>query len=234
MTEIWGHRGASVEAPENTLLAFARAARAGAAGIELDVHLLADGTPLVIHDETFDRTTTGTGPVHAAHLEQVTRWRAQGDPPQPIPTLAEVLQLLGPGDLTINIELKTDAVTQPGLAEACLRLVDDAGLHERVWWSSFNRYTLRDLRALAPTARIGLLTHGPVDWEWARDFALQAVHPEHILVTPVLMEQARRHNMRVHAWTVNDPQRQRQLIDLGVDAIITDNPRAALELVGRE
>ncbi|MDO5501414.1 MAG: glycerophosphodiester phosphodiesterase family protein, partial [Propionibacteriaceae bacterium] len=203
MTEIWGHRGASVEAPENTLLAFARAARAGAAGIELDVHLLADGTPLVIHDETFDRTTTGAGPVHQAVLEQVVNWRAVGDPPQPIPTLDEVLQLLGPSGLTINIELKTDAVAQPGLAEACLALVAEHRLDERVWWSSFNRHTIRDLRRQAPEARIGLLTHGPVDWEWAQDFNLQAIHPDHVLVTPVLMERARSAELRIHAWTVN-------------------------------
>ncbi|MGJ3508475.1 glycerophosphodiester phosphodiesterase [Enemella sp. A6] len=229
MTEIWGHRGASSEAPENTLLAFARAAKAGAAGIELDVHLLADGTPVVIHDETFERTTTGTGAVHEATLEQIAGWQALGDPPQPIPTLAEVLELLGPGDLTINIELKTDAVGQPGLAEACLRLVEERELAERVWWSSFNRYTLRELRSLSRQARIGLLTHGPVDWEWAQEFELQAIHPEHSLVTPVLVDRARHHRMRLHAWTVNDPGRVRQLAELGVEAIITDIPREAVQ-----
>lgn len=231
MTQIWGHRGASVEAPENTLLAFARAARAGAHGVELDVHQLSDGTLVVIHDETFDRTTNGTGQVHAATIEQVVELRA-GDPPQPIPTLDEVLQLVAPSDLEINIELKTDVVKQPGLVDAALSLVDDLDVAERIWWSSFSPYTTQELRRASATARLGLLQMGPVDWELARDFNVQAVHPEHTLVDEIVVTKAHSLGLRVHTWTVNNADRQRHLAALGVDVIMTDDPAGALQVVG--
>lgn len=231
MTKIWGHRGASAEAPENTLLAFARAARAGAHGVELDVHKLADGTAVIIHDATFDRTTNGTGPVHEATIEQVVNLRA-GDPPQPIPTLDEVLQLLAPSDLEINVELKTDVVKQPGLVDTVLSLADDLDLTERIWWSSFNPYTTQELRRASATARLGLLQIGPVDWELAQDFAVQAVHPEHTLVDETLVAKAHRLGLRVHTWTVNNADRQRQLAAWGVDVLMTDDPKSALEVVG--
>lgn len=231
MAQIWGHRGASAEAPENTLLAFVRAARAGAHGVELDVHQLSDGTLVVIHDETFDRTTNGTGPVHAATIEQVVELRA-GDPPQPIPTLDEVLQLLAPSELDINIELKTAVVKQPGLVDAALSLVDDLDVADRIWWSSFSPYTTQDLRRASATARIGLLHLGPVDWELAQDFGVQAVHPEHTLVDEIVVTKAHDLGLRVHTWTVNNAERQRQLTKWGVDVIMTDDPSSALQVVG--
>ena len=119
MTDIWAHRGASVALPENTLAAFAAAVAAGADGVEFDVQLSADGVPVVIHDERVDRTHDGVGWVgelSAASLASLAPRAAVGAAGA-IPTLDEVLDLLAPTSLTINIELKNSVVSYPGLEQ---------------------------------------------------------------------------------------------------------------------
>jgi glycerophosphoryl diester phosphodiesterase len=100
MTQIWAHRGARREAPENTLPAFELAVAQGADGVEFDVQLTADGTVVVIHDETVERTTNGTGPVVGFGLAELRGLDASagfgGYTGVQIPTLADTLALLAP------------------------------------------------------------------------------------------------------------------------------------------
>ena len=130
VVSIFAHRGASDAAPENTLPAFARAVEQGADGIELDVHLSRDGELVVIHDETLDRTTDGAGWVKDRTLAELRALRADNGLPgfaeARIPTLREVLDLLRPTDLLLNIELKTSLVWYEGIEAKTLALVAES------------------------------------------------------------------------------------------------------------
>ncbi|HEX9075950.1 MAG TPA: glycerophosphodiester phosphodiesterase family protein, partial [Anaerolineae bacterium] len=141
-TLIIAHRGASNWAPENTLAAFQRACALGADGIELDVTLTRDGVPVVIHDDTVDRTTNGKGAVAQMTLEEIRSldagsWYSAEFRGEKIPTLAGVLQAVGQCGL-VDIELKGTKLKADGLEAAAIRAVESAGMHERVILSSFN------------------------------------------------------------------------------------------------
>ncbi len=229
----FGHRGASYDAPANTLVAFELAASYGADGVELDVMLTADGHPVVIHDSTVDATTDGTGSVVAMTLAQIKALDAGSykDPKyagERIPTLAEVFEAIG-DRLLINVELKGSSFRQDGQEAAVAALIDRYGLASRVIVSSFNPVRLRRLRKLAPHVPIGFLhfPDGPLLLRWAWllwPFSREADHPVHTQVTRKYLAWARRHSLRVNTWVVNDPLRMTVLRDLGVDMIMTDRP----------
>ena len=117
---IWGHRGASAYAPENTLFAFQKAVEQKADGVELDIQLTKDGHIVVIHDEWIDRTSDGKGWVKDMTLAELRRFNYNRTHPEyehaDIPTMEEVLDLLKPTDLTIDIELKTAGCERLGEA----------------------------------------------------------------------------------------------------------------------
>ena len=154
--QVYAHRGASAYAPENTLPAFALAMEQGADGIELDIHLTKDGELVVIHDEKVDRTTNGTGLVKDYTLAELRGLCAdngmEGFSEARIPTLREVLALVKPSDMMVNIEIKTGILWYDGIEEKALRLVQDMGMQDRVIWSSFNHYSTRS-RVAGPRSR---------------------------------------------------------------------------------
>ena len=136
-TLVWAHRGASGYAPENTLKAFQKAVEMGADGVELDVQLTKDGELVVIHDETVDRTSDGSGWVKDFTYARISRCNynrthKEGYERAMIPTLEEVYELLKPTGLTINVELKTGVVFYPEIEERVLDLTARMGLEERV------------------------------------------------------------------------------------------------------
>jgi glycerophosphoryl diester phosphodiesterase len=227
------HRGASAVAPANTLAAFSKAAELGADGIEFDVHLSADGVPVVIHDFAVDATTDGTGRVAEMDLARLKQLDAgtRFDPAfagERIPTLEEVLQAFG-DRLLLNIELKSISPRDNGLEQAVLALAEQYDLGNRVLLSSFNPFSLRRAKKIAPHVRVGLL-YAPdlplfLSHAWlAPLFPHEARHPEHTMVDARYMRWARRRSYRVNVWTVDDPSEMRRLIDLGVSGIITNVP----------
>jgi glycerophosphoryl diester phosphodiesterase len=227
------HRGASAVAPANTLAAFEKALELGADGIEFDVHLSADGVPVVIHDFAVDATTDGSGRVAEMGLAQLKQLDA-GSPFDPafagerIPTLEEVLQAFG-DRLLLNVELKSTSPRDNGLERAVLALVEQYKLESHVLLSSFNPFSLRRAKKIAPHIRVGLL-YAPdlplfLRRAWlAPLFPHEARHPEHTMVDARTMRRARRRGYRVNVWTVDDPDEMRRLIDLGVNGIITNTP----------
>lgn len=160
---IWAHRGCSLMYPENTLLAFEKAAEVeGLTGIELDIQLTRDGRMVVIHDEKVDRTTDGSGLVWEHTLEQLNKLRidAPGGGVQRIPTIEEVLELLAPrlaGGLQLNIELKNNVIPYEGMEEKIVELVHARGLQDRVVYSSFYARSVEKIRGLDPGAKTGVL-----------------------------------------------------------------------------
>lgn len=229
----FAHRGASYEAPENTLAAFLLAGELGADGIEFDVQLSKDGEVVVIHDFTLDKTTDGQGLVRDKTLGELKELDAGSwfDPAFAglrIPTLPEVLEAVG-RRLLLNIELKTDGWRDKGLAAAVVRAIEENQLLDRVIVSSFNPLALRLVKQLNPWIPTGLL-HAPdssplLRRPWIRHLIrVEALHPHYSLADTRYVRQAKRQGYRVHVWTVDDPADMWQLMRRGVDAIITNRP----------
>lgn len=239
-TLIWAHRGARTEAPENTLEAFALAAEQGADGIELDVHMTADEEIVVAHDDTLERVSNGTGPIAAKTLEELKALDfSKGFPtysPARIPTLAEVFELIKPTGLTINVEIKSGTTVYHGIEPKLVKLAEMCGMSDRILYSSFNHYSLMILREVEPGARIGLLyNEALIDPHlYAQHIRADAIHPYYpTLMVPGTIEGCKRAGIKIHPWTVNDADAMRFLVNAGVDALITDVPKKALEILGR-
>lgn len=237
MTQVWAHRGASADAPENTLPAFELAAEQGADGVELDVQLTRDGEVVVMHDETLDRTTDGSGWVADQSLDELRRLDASAGRPgfagTRVPTLAEVLTLARGAGLVVNVELKNNEVAYVGLEERVLDEVAAAGMARRVVLSSFNHQSLRLLARLAPDVPRGALYSDPLfqPWEYAVRLGVRALHPPLRVVRSRLVERCRGRALAVHAWTVDDVGDLRRVVALGVDAVITNHPARARRVV---
>ncbi|MDD6047108.1 MAG: glycerophosphodiester phosphodiesterase [bacterium] len=240
-TKIWAHRGASGYAPENTIPAFKLAVEQGADGVELDVHMSSDGKLIVIHDETVDRTSNGSGRVVDMTCQELKRLDfsngMEGYENVRIPTLREVYGLLKNTNLTINVEVKCDVVIYYGIWDHLIALEREMGMQGRILYSSFNHYVLLKIRELDPEAKIGLLySEAMVDpWVYAKYVGANALHPHYLaaLNCPGMLEGCRKAGVDVHPWTANDPQVMRELVGAGVAAIITNYPNLALQAAGR-
>jgi len=200
---------------------------AGADGVELDVHLTRDERVVVVHDDT----VVGAGGVPIAvrqmSLAQIREIDAGGG--EPIPTLDEALDAAG-AQAIVNIELKGTSVTSEGLERAVVRVVHEHRMSERVILSSFNPFRLWRVGCLGPQLPRAML-HGPGTPIFLRDLWLlplvqpDALHPDHSLVDEAYMKRAQMWGVRVNVWTVDDPAEARRLLELGVDALITNDPR---------
>lgn len=242
----FAHRGASARAPENTLEAFRLAAEDGAGGLETDVHVTRDGHVVAIHDDAVDRTTDGSGRVSKMTLAELRNldagyrftpdwgatlpYRGKG---ARVPLLAEVLGEFP--DLAVNLDIKEE---QPGVEEAVLRVIEEAGAEDRTLVVSehtpvvgrFRRLSGGRVRTGASRGEsrlfyylIGLrlerLLRPPYD-------ALQVPvrHGDRELVTPRFLEAAHGMGVRVDVWTIDEPAEMRRLLDLGVDVVMTNRP----------
>jgi glycerophosphoryl diester phosphodiesterase len=235
VTEIWAHRGARRDAPENTLPAFELAVDQGADGVEFDVQLSADGTVVVIHDETVDRTTNGSGPVAGLTVSQLQALDASagfaGYKGVQIPTLAQALDLLAPTSLKVNIELKNAEEAYPGLEERVLAAVTGYGLADRVVISSFNHYSLKKLQTLGATSQLCMLYTDPLykPWRYAARLGLGAIHPPaRFVLGHSWVRKAQAAGLAVRPWVVNADRKLARAFRWGLDGVFTDVPAAAV------
>lgn len=231
--QIFAHRGAKSVAPENTLPAFQRAVEMGVDGIELDVHCSKDGKLVVIHDETLEGTTNGTGKVGAYTAAQLARIDAGSHFSAAfagvgVPTLDEVFDLVGQRCL-VNVELKSEDPNGGDQAEPLIAMIAARNLYDQVIVSSFNPPSLIKMRALAPKVRLGLLYYLPMP-SFLRDawfspiIRPEAIHPMHTLIDEELMAWAKAVGCAVNTWTVNDVPEAKRLAALGVNVIMSDVP----------
>lgn len=241
---ILAHRGASGVAPENTLAAFRLARELGADGVELDVTLTRDRVPVVIHDDTVDRTTDGHGRVSELTILEMKQLDAgaRSSPAfsgETIPTLAEVFDALadwlkpgGPGRRPrgiINVELKSRMIGTDGVERQVVNLISQKNLEDRVILSSFSPFALARVRSLDPRLVRGLLydLRLPVYLRraWLRFLAApHALHPEHTMVDEAYMQWARSNKYTINTWTVDEPSAAVRLAAIGVNALITNRP----------
>lgn len=237
---VWAHRGASGYAPENTLPAFKLAADMGAAGVELDVQLTKDNVIVVCHDEKIDRTSNGAGFIRDYTLEELKKFDfSNGNGAYEgtqIPTMEEVFDLLDPTGLTINIELKTGEYFYPGLEEAIVELTKKKGWMDRVIFSSFNHYSIMKIKEIAPEALVGFLyADGTLNMPgYAAENQVDALHPAfYNLQYPDYMDDCNMFDIDVNVWTVNSEKDLLKCRELGVNAVITNYPKKALELYSK-
>jgi len=249
VTTVVAHRGASQQAPENTMEAFRLAVKAGADAIELDVHLTADGQLAVIHDDSLDRTTDRTGPVASRTMDEIreadagatfTRDDDSGFPFSgqglTVPTLAEVLAWL-PEETGLVIEIKAR-----GAAEAVVEAV--AG--HRVLTSgrlaviSFDEPAIDRVRELNPDIRTGyLLVPGqPAEaaLTWATERGHTGIFPWEgdLGIDPLpLIAQAAAFGREIGCYVVNEPMRMQHLAACGIWGFVTDVPDIAREALNR-
>lgn len=231
--QIIAHRGASAEAPENTLAAYRRALAIGVHGVELDVHLTADGEPVIIHDHMLDRTTDGHGPVGARTLTELRaldagRWFGGSFAGERMPTLAEALDVLQA--VRVIVEIKTGLVRYPGIAPRVGGVIR-ASAHGHVTVSSFDHPVLVEIKGVLPELETAVLyVARPVNApRLARDAGATILHPHWSLLTPDVVSIAHAAELRVETWVVDEPADQTRVIAMGVDAVMTNHPRRLRE-----
>ena len=227
---VWGHRGASAQARENTLAAFGLAVELGADGVELDARRTADGVLVVHHDPALPATGEWAGD-HPGEL--LAGLPADALPPH-VPTLADALALLCDAGLRVNVEIKCLPI-EPDF-DPTYRVVDDvveclasvwpAEHRERLLVTSFDPAAVARVRDLAPGLPTGQLDARIVDRvafvEAAAAAGHVAVHPWDPFVDEALVARAHELGLAVNPWTVDDPVRMAELAALGVDGIITN------------
>lgn len=217
-----GHRGASGYEPENTLRAFNRAIDMNVDMIELDVHCCASGELVVIHDETLERTTNGTGLVVDHTLQRLKQLDAGLG--ERIPTLAEVFDLVNRG-VIINIELKGKGTAIP-TAQLIQNYVSTRGwLYDDFLVSSFDIEELGIFTQQMKSVKIGVLCEEAyVPWEACAELKASVMGIATWQVTQHIVDVAHAKGLKLYVFTVNDKDTIDRLKHMGVDGIFSNYP----------
>jgi len=236
-TYVYAHRGASGYAPENTLDAFALAAKMEADGVELDVHFTKDKKVVVIHDEKIDRTSNGQGAVLDYTYDELLAfdfgYKYYGERRGvKLPLLSDVYELLAPYGMTVNVEIKAG---DPDICEACHEIAKEYGMEDKVIYSSFNHFQLAQMKKVAPDAFVAPLYGFNMlkPWDYCQNIDASASHPSQnqIRLIPEYVEECHKRGIRVHPWTVNKEEDMSFLTNAGCDAIITNYPDVAKKII---
>ncbi|MFY9263408.1 MAG: glycerophosphoryl diester phosphodiesterase [Actinomycetaceae bacterium] len=230
---IFAHRGLNRVAPENTMAAFRAAYNAGVQWLEIDVDILGDGTAIIIHDSTLNRTTNLTGSYNELTSDDLTRidagsWFSPDFVGEPLPTLRAVVDFANVTGVNLNIEVKANTAG----AAATRRLVDTVVAeigrlkHSRVILSSFSLLTLELLRQRAPKIpRACLFEEHTLGEDWrsiAELLEVTFIHPDDAGLTENTVRQIRTAGYGVNVWTVNDRERAQTLFNWGATGVFTD------------
>jgi len=249
---VIAHQGGEGLRPSNTMLAFANAVALGVDVLEMDVHSTSDGALVLIHDDTVDRTTDGSGRVQEftlAELQQLDAgeyWTPDDGATYPyrgqgarIPTLEEIVTAFP--QMKFNIEIKQ---IEPSIAAPLCDLLRDHGLTERALIASFHPTAMDEFRAACPEVATSMVEDELRPFFILNTIFLGALYsppgtafqvPEysgslHVL-TPRFVRGAQRNNVAVHPWTIDDPAGMARFLDMGVDGIITDRPDIMIEVL---
>jgi len=228
---VFGHRGAPKYAPENTLASFQKALELNAQALELDITLSRDGEIVVIHDDTMDRTTNGSGAVADLSLDEIKAFDAGSHfsaefSGEKIPTLKEVFELVGSKAL-INIELKNAGKRNAELVQKAAELVKSMKLQETIIFSSFYLQNVRGIRKAISECPVGLLTLpgflGSVEIGLLGGVSPDMIHPHFSSLSAKFIRRQHAHFKRVHTYTVNDPELMKTLVSWKVDGFFCDD-----------
>ncbi|WP_066189786.1 MULTISPECIES: glycerophosphodiester phosphodiesterase [Gracilibacillus] len=231
--KIIAHRGASSDAPENTLAAFQKAIDHGADSIELDVRLTKDGVPVICHDATIKRTSDGTAAIHEANLSELKQcdfgsWFDPSFAGEEIPTLDETLRLVKDTDMDLNIEVKNSPIIHVGIEQKMIDLVHKYGMQDRVLFSSFDHQCLKRIHLLDARVKIGFILHMNLVhlFDYIKNSGIEAysIHPHHFYTTKGMVSEAHACGIKVYPYTIDDMELAEQYLAKGVDGVITNKP----------
>jgi glycerophosphoryl diester phosphodiesterase len=251
---VIAHQGGNHLWPDNTLFAFQNALDLGVDVLEMDLHITSDNVLVIIHDETVDRTTDGSGEVEQMTLAEIKaldaayRWTRDDGATYPhrgqgisIPTLEEIFQAF-PGQ-RMTIEIKK---TERSMAAPLCAMIRKYNMQNRVLVASFHDERMAEFRAECPevatssarqeTTIFVLLTKAWLGGLVSPEFqSLQVPRASSgiTVMTPGFVRAAHARNLKVEPWTINDPEEMKLYLDWGVDGIITDRPDLLLEILGR-
>ncbi|MDC7126080.1 MAG: glycerophosphodiester phosphodiesterase family protein, partial [Spirochaetales bacterium] len=222
---ILAHRGASAYAPENTMAAFQKAADLKADGLEIDIHNTKDGRLVVIHDDTIDRTSNGSGVVADYEFDELQKFNFNKGmdkeyPETLIPLLEEVLQFIKDNDMFLNIEvkdvfLKSGGITHVGLQAA--EMVRKYDVVDQIIFSSFNHLSMVEIKKNYPEMKTGLLyvenLYKPE--VYAQTALADAIHPLFLGVFQDTITCCHSKGIKVNPWTVDEPVMIKKMFDIG-------------------
>lgn len=228
---VIAHAAAAGEAPANTL-AGVRSSLASAAAMEIDLHLCADGVPVLLHDHTLDRTTNLAGPVAGVPLAELAR--ADAGEGEPVPSLDEVLDLVeGRIDVMCELKVAPDHPEEaPALLDATLDVIRRHGAESWTALHSFDHDLVERARSLAPDIDAAFIVTpmGGAGLKTlcarAAEHGVDAISLFHAVVGPHAADATRDHGLQLWAWTADTPADWARLADAGVDGIITNQPAA--------
>lgn len=237
MSKIFAHRGYSGNYPENTMLAFHKAVEAGADGIELDVQLTSDGEVVIIHDELVDRTTNGKGRVNNYTLEELRKLDASATfvgkyGVNQVPTFREYCEYVKDLPIVTNIEMKTGVLEYLGIEEKVLDMIKEFHLEDKVVISSFNHFTIKRMMKLNPDLKYGFLSE---TWiinagRYCKEQGVPCYHPLFRNLIPSVVEELKSYGLEINTYTVNTPEDVQDMLDKGIDIIISNFPEMALKV----
>ncbi|PID84841.1 MAG: glycerophosphodiester phosphodiesterase [Chloroflexi bacterium] len=252
---VIAHQGGEKLRPSNTMIAFEHAVDLGVDVLEMDIHQTKDGVLVVMHDDTVDRTTNGSGRIKEMTLAEIKEldaghywtdddgatypYRGQG---VTVPTLDEVFQAFP--DMPMNIEIKQQS---PSIVEPFCALIHEYGMIEQVLIPTFYPDTMNEFREKCPGVATAMTEPEIQLFFGLNKLGLSSLYsppgeafqvPETFgnwqVITPSFVEGAQERNLAVHVWTVDDPADMERLLEIGVDGIITDRPDLLLEILGRK
>ena len=238
MAQIFGHRGASAYAPENTMAAYRLAQELGAHGVEIDVQCAKDGEVVVLHDAFLDRVSNGRGYVWEYTVKELKALdfgihfpdRYAGEQ---IPTLDEVLDFIAHSPMALNIEIKSSPYRYD---QTLVKKIHDKvtrygkSVSEKIILSSFDHRCLREYRLLNPQMPLGLLYSANLylPGDYAAAVGAQAIHPHYQMIDAQGVRNCKERGIQINTWTVDDPADIKRMLVLGCDRIITNRPDVGL------
>lgn len=229
---VIAHRGASGEAPENTLAAFQLALEQGCDAIELDIHLSADGQLIVCHDDDIRRTTSGEGLIGKMTADELKQFDAgikfhETYAGETIPLLDEVFDLV-PDHIVINVEIKNIPMYYSGIENKLLELLVKRQRLNSVVVSSFDHRHIEKLKRMNSDVQVGLLYHARLAHhrKYAESLAvpIYSLHPNFETLDEADVHDANEHGLNIYPFTVNREEDMKKLIEWGISGLITDYP----------
>ena len=235
LATVIAHRGASGDAPENTLAALDLAADQGAAAVEVDVAISADGVPFLHHDDALERCTSGRGLLCDHDAVDIDRLHAAkrypGHPHEPVPRLSVAIELLIDRQLAFNLEIKPTAGLEQRTTAAICETIERAWpTHQSIVFSSFSEAALTHARARLPDVPRALISDQvPDNLDALVDtLGLRNLHCAASDLQPAGIQRVKRAGLGLYCYTVNESARAIRLVDLGVDGVFTDYPARLL------
>lgn len=239
--KVQAHRGASKERPENTMAAFRRAAELRADGIELDVHLLKDGSLVVHHDSDLGRCETVKGKIYDFSGKNIQsfsigEWFSPKYKRETIPFFQEVLDFLKANNLFLNVEIKAESGFLNDIADRVVLLLNEYNMVNRCIISSFNHYVLKEIKEKYPQYKTGVLYVEDLSLDivaYCQKHQFDAIHPYYRNVSRELVERCHKSGISVNVWTVDSPADILRMMEYGVDRVISNDVATAVKVISR-